>query len=225
MSIKKQNIKPLEIERKFLPSTNDIAWNKDIISSELLFQTYLKDEIDIPYRVRLHLNKKDHKKESVSSDIHAVSCYKKLIDNIDGVPIYTEVEAPLDFEKALTIIKKNREFLIVKKRSYIPFNEFIFEIDDYLTYPGLVLEPNMWSFEGNLQTIEVEFKKIEDVKLFNSYVMPEWLGIEVTNDDRYKNSNLAKCEKNKNFIALTDSLLDKIIILNSYKKKLKLISR
>lgn len=215
--MKNKNLIPLEIERKFIPKNYNKEWETDIVSSELLFQTYFNDENNMPYRVRLHLEKKNHKTGIIDTHMHAVSCYKNLIDNINGVPIYTEVEESLDWNKAVEIIKNNTNKLIVKRRSCVPFHEFMFEIDEYLTHNVILFSSETEAVEKKLHTIEVEFEKIEDVEIFNSYIMPTWLGMEVTNNKNYKNSHLAKSEKNKNFLNLESFFLDKLIITELVK--------
>lgn len=65
----------------------------------------------------------------------------------------------------------------VEKRRYdIPYGDWIIELD---IYEG--------SLEG-LVTAEVEVKSQEDAEAFTP---PEWMDQEVTQDDRYKNKNLA----------------------------------
>ena len=65
----------------------------------------------------------------------------------------------------------------VKKRRYnIPYGDWTIELD---IFGG--------SLEG-LVTAEVEFQSQEDAEAFTP---PEWMGREVTQDDRYKNKNLA----------------------------------
>jgi len=65
---------------------------------------------------------------------------------------------------------------IVKRRYMIYYDAMLIELDVY---------------SGNLTgliTAEVEFKSEEESRLFEP---PPWFGPEVTNDDRYKNKNLA----------------------------------
>ncbi len=65
---------------------------------------------------------------------------------------------------------------VEKKRYDIPYENRIIELD---IYEGLL--------EG-LVTAEVEFQSQKDAEAFTP---PKWLGQEVTEDDRYKNRNLA----------------------------------
>ena len=65
---------------------------------------------------------------------------------------------------------------IHKIRFYIPYEKWTVELD---TYPGF----------KNFYTIEVEFKTVEEARAF---IPPAWFGWEVTDDDRYSSSNLAK---------------------------------
>ncbi|HEX9975464.1 MAG TPA: CYTH domain-containing protein [bacterium] len=58
-----------------------------------------------------------------------------------------------------------------------------------ITYSGATIELDV--FIGMLQGLvvaEVEFISIEQA---NEFVLPSWFGIEVTEDERYKNRNLA----------------------------------
>ena len=65
----------------------------------------------------------------------------------------------------------------VEKRRYaIPYNDWVIELDIYESVlKGLV-------------TAEVEFISKEDAEAFTP---PEWMGPEVTQNERYKNRNLA----------------------------------
>lgn len=65
---------------------------------------------------------------------------------------------------------------VEKIRYEIPYGDWIIQLD---IYEG--------SLEG-LMTAEVEFQSQEDAEAFTP---PEWMGREVTQDDRYKNKNLA----------------------------------
>ena len=57
-------------------------------------------------------------------------------------------------------------------------------------YEGYVIELDVYSGDlKGLITAEIEFKSEDEAKQFNP---PSWLGIEVTEDLRYKNKNLLK---------------------------------
>jgi len=87
-----------------------------------------------------------------------------------------EVETELtDFQ--FSLLWSLTEGKRVEKRRYdIPFEDWIIELD---IYEG--------ALEG-LVTAEVEFNSQEDAE---SFTPPEWMGQEVTQDERYKNKNLA----------------------------------
>lgn len=70
------------------------------------------------------------------------------------------------------------KFTILKTRHIIFYNEHTY----YLDYYNNVFENNK-----NLITVEVEFHSEEEAKNFTP---PDWLGEEITNDEKYKNKNL-----------------------------------
>lgn len=187
-----------EIEKKYLPSDNSRQWMKDVIGSDLILQVYLKDESNTPYRVRLHLDK-IAKDGTVLSEENAVKCYKQLTGVVEGVPVYDEKETPINKFEALEIIRQNIESIVIKKRYYVPFHDFTFEIDDYYISEAWSKKSELWPHDGYMQTIEVEFGSAEDIVRYNSIEKPLWLGKEITVEHQYKNSNLAKMEKNEKF--------------------------
>jgi len=66
--------------------------------------------------------------------------------------------------------------IVKKTRYYIPYNNVQIELD---------------IFEGKLEGLvvaEVEFKSFDDIK---NFITPSWFGLDVTDDKRYKNKNLA----------------------------------
>ena len=73
---------------------------------------------------------------------------------------------------------KNAEGTKVEKlRKRYNYNGYILDIDDYKSIPDLKL-------------IEVEFDNINDYDKFNP--LADWFGVEVSQNDAYKNINLAK---------------------------------
>lgn len=206
---------PNEIEKKFLPNGDD--WKEEVVQHEVLLQVYLKDESGENFRVRLHLDKYSADNEVVKKS-HAVKCYKTYMGEENGVPVYAEKESPLDKDLALDLICGNINTLVMKKRSYVPFHQFTFEIDTYLNSDSWI-GVNELSTNGVLETIEVEFANSQDILVFDSLVKPSWLGDDVTKDKRFKNSNLAKMGKNEKH----QEYVEKIIFMRD--SKIKSISR
>lgn len=196
-----------EIEKKYLPTDGSKLWEKEVVESEVILQVYLKDEENIPCRIRLHLNLIDNN-GNIIKEAHGVRCYKKLVGELEGVPVYDEKETDVDKFIALSLIKENFDTLIMKKRHYIPFHEFTFEVDLYHSYNFWAIKKDVWEFEDNLQTVEIEFKTSDEIKKYNSLEKPKWLGLEITHDHKYKNINLAKREKN-------DKINDLKLLVNS----------
>lgn len=97
----------------------------------------------------------------------------------EGLLKRTEVETPissLTYEILTQLVTGN---LIEKDRYHIPLDErIIAELD---IYHG--------QYEG-LMVVETEFSSEEEASCF---VPPEWFGVEITYDKRYKNKNLARC--------------------------------
>ena len=82
----------------------------------------------------------------------------------------------LIFCRATRLLKFCKNRIIKKIRYFIPDGNFTIELD---------------IFKGNLEGLiiaEVEFNSIYDIDKFK---IPLWFGLEVTNDERYKNKNLA----------------------------------
>lgn len=103
------------------------------------------------------------------------------------------------YEILLKIVKGR---LIKKTRFYIALDkELSAEVDIY----GDELE--------GLQTVETEFKTIDAAKRFE---VPDWYGVEVTDDRIFKNQSLAK---------LSDDEIKKLLIKTIPKKKSKALKR
>ena len=88
----------------------------------------------------------------------------------------SETEIELD-EKQFEILWPLTEGKRVEKTRYeIGYGDKIIELDIY-----------RGKLEG-LITAEIEFKSVDESKEF---ITPDWFGEEITNDERYKNKNLA----------------------------------
>lgn len=88
-----------------------------------------------------------------------------------------EYELSITLEQFNNLSKKVDGLIIHKTRYYIPFNKHIIELDIfYDEYDGLILA-------------EVEFDSLEDA---NTFKMPDWFKIDVTEQPSYHNSNLSR---------------------------------
>lgn len=91
-----------------------------------------------------------------------------------GELIREELESTIN-KNTFENLKPKAKSCIKKTRYYVPVGKYFLEIDEYN--------------DLDLITVEVEFI---DEKCANSFNPPEWFGKEVTNDERYKNKNLAR---------------------------------
>lgn len=94
--------------------------------------------------------------------------------------VRVEEELPIDERRfeALWPLTEGRR--LSKTRHLVPLGDVTAEVDVYdERLAGLV-------------TAEVEFPSLEDSARF---VAPSWLGREVTNDSRFANQSLARCER------------------------------
>ena len=95
-----------------------------------------------------------------------------------GMMVREEYNLPLTKESYHHLIQKADGNIITKKRYEIP------------TSDGLIIELDL--FEGSFNGItlaEVEFVSESQA---NSYIPPEWFGLDVTNSSEYHNSNMSK---------------------------------
>jgi CYTH domain-containing protein len=87
-----------------------------------------------------------------------------------------ENECVLDTSNGVKLLCFCKNRIVKKTRYYIPYNNVQIELD---------------IFEGKLEGLvvaEVEFKSFDDIK---NFITPSWFGLDVTDDKRYKNKNLA----------------------------------
>lgn len=93
----------------------------------------------------------------------------------NGTEIREETEIEVDEVFYLNNQKRMVGQIIRKIRTRIPLeNNLVAELDVYQ--------------DIDLQVVEVEFKNELEA---NEFIPPQWFGEEVTNDERYKNRNLA----------------------------------
>jgi adenylate cyclase len=95
-----------------------------------------------------------------------------------GLLSHSEYNLPLNKESFDHLLKKCDGIIISKSRYKIPLkNNLTAELD---------------IFKGDLESlklVEVEFDSVEEA---NNFIPPEWFGEDVTTDNRYHNSYIAK---------------------------------
>lgn len=95
----------------------------------------------------------------------------------EGTLSREEYETLIKSETYNDLSSKIQGKLLVKDRYNIPLdNDCIAELDIYINLDWLT------------SIVEVEFENIESA---NNFIVPEWFGVEVTDDRTYKNKNLA----------------------------------
>lgn len=189
----------MEIERKFKLKEN-ITENKLLELSSLketYIQTYFIDDDGVEKRVRIHCNSIEILRDKKLND-KAVLCEKSIVDIVNGVEIRDEKETSMDLTTAKSIVLNNLKTTLVKNRLYIPFKDFIYEVDFYMD--SFNLPNDMVNSDGKLITVEVEFKNKESMLNFKKEQLPAWVGEDVSDDKRYGNRTLAKMEKKNNDI-------------------------
>lgn len=88
----------------------------------------------------------------------------------------SEFEYEIPIVDAIDLYNNFCEKRVIKIRYRVEFGDFLWEVDEFM-------DKNI-----GLITAEVELKN-ENIQLTN---MPDWIIKEVTDNDQYKNSNLAK---------------------------------
>ncbi|MCI5586779.1 MAG: CYTH domain-containing protein [Lachnospiraceae bacterium] len=155
----------MEIEKKF--RLKRLPDSLDNYEKKVIEQGYLC--VDPVVRIR-------------KSNDRYILTYKSRIglEQSDGVRINNEVEVPLTKDGYEHLRAKVDDHLIQKIRYIVPLPDgHTGELD---VFDGVL---------KGLQFIEVEFSSEEDAE---GFVPPEWFGDNVSDDKRYSNSFLSKCE-------------------------------
>ena len=98
-----------------------------------------------------------------------------------GAIVREEFELPLSAQEYYSLLKKAETPKVLKTRYFIPLpNHLTAELD---VYKGVL---------NGLITVEVEFPTIEATSQFTP---PQWFGLDISKDHRYKNVNLAQYGK------------------------------
>lgn len=149
---------PTEIERKFLISSND--YKLKATGKTRILQGYLNSTPERTVRIRIKGNKGFLTIKGKSNE---------------GGMSRFEWEKEIPFQEAEALFKLCEPGELEKIRYEIPFENHLFEVDEFLgANKGLILA------EVELKSENEEFKK------------PDWLGEEVTGIKMYYNSYLSK---------------------------------
>ena len=161
-----------EIEKKFIITQND--WRNQVEKFQTIYQAYYLDANKERKRIRI-----------VKEDEQAIIAYKEDKGIVNGFLERIEREEEIDYvEGLLRLVKCNK--VLVKRRNYIPFNDLIIELDEFLNLP----QP--------LVMAEVEIKK-EDILNAKEMIFPDWFGKDVTNSKKYRNASLIKNAQDTDF--------------------------
>ncbi|UII77824.1 CYTH domain-containing protein [Flagellimonas sp. HMM57] len=148
----------LEIERKFLVKSS--AYKNEAVSETRIVQGFLNTDPKRTVRVRI---KGDKGFLTVKGE-----------SNRSGTTRF-EWEIEINVSEATNLIDLCEEVILEKTRFEVPFEGYIFEVDEFLgENKGLVLA-------------EVELQHEDEV-----FSKPIWLGQEVTGEIKYYNSQLSK---------------------------------
>jgi len=149
--------KEIEIERKFLLKDKSIIKSADY--SYDIVQFYLTDNLRF---------RKD--KDGFRFELKR----RKQNFNIEKSLILNEKIGGIIFSLLNFLIKRK----IHKKRHIINFNNFKYEIDEFISH--------------DIFLVEIEFKTLYKMYHFLSMEKPIWLGSDVTDNPNYFNSNISK---------------------------------
>lgn len=153
----------MEIERKFL--VKHLPPNLNTFPHKEIAQGYISD-INPTIRIR-----------RIGDSYILTIKSTETIDKDKVSLINNEIEFKLSKEKFDNLSTKIDNIFVDKTRYFIPLdNSFVAELDIYHNS----LSP--------LQTVEVEFNTEQEALEFQP---PEWFGLDVTNDIRYKNFHLS----------------------------------
>lgn len=145
-----------EIERKYLVQME--AWQQAKVSAEytLIYQGYLSLEAERTVRIRI-------KKEI------ALLTIKGKTEGISRL----EFEYQIPLNDGLELLKICQGSIIKKKRYILPYDNLIWEIDE---------------FEGDNAGLTVAEVELDSEN--QTFALPPWIKEEVSDDNRYYNSNL-----------------------------------
>ena len=167
-----ENIKHLEIERKWLIDISKLPQNLDIYPNKKLVAGYYRGEANEKVRIRQEGDKYFKVMKGHPTDGGMVRDI-----GLGDIEITKE-----EFERLWPLSEGRR---LSKTRYFIPIDSFMAELDVYDDFKNT-----------GFYTIEVEFTNTEDGKKFTP---PEWFGREVTSKEEYSSRNLASKGVPKDF--------------------------
>ena len=86
-----------------------------------------------------------------------------------------EKEVPIPLRGYLDLSRQSK-LRLLKTRYKVPYKKYVIEVD---------------CFVGKLKGLKIAEIEFDSDKEASSFVPPEWLGREITNDQRFRNSTLA----------------------------------
>lgn len=167
------NMREIEIERKFLVRKSDISFDLSKYKYTDISQGF------IYIKPALRIRKSDDKYYFTIK----TKPPKEYKCKDDLVRAEYEIEIPRKCYNYLLRFCKGR--IIKKRRYFIPYKEHIIELD---------------IFKGELKGLiyaEIEFKSVKDAQKIS---IPDWFYREVTGIEKYKNTQLSNCKNIKNVI-------------------------
>jgi len=155
----------LEIERKFLVKDEAYKDKSNYAFMQIIRQGYLNLDIDKTVRIRM-----------VGSEA------KLTIKGRNRGSVRTEFEYDIPESDGIEMLMMCGADFISKERYVIPTNDLIIEVDEFsCANDGLVVA-------------EIEFAESDERKDLSEgelqHYLPDWIGKEVTDDNRYYNSSL-----------------------------------
>lgn len=154
---------PKEIEKKYLPSNSD--WKSQVISSHKIIQGYLNESSD-------------------GANINPLTIRVRILDNEAYLTIKSrssdnglsrdEYEYLIPYDHGIALLQTT-DLKVEKTRHLVNIGSHTFEVDE---------------FEGanaGLIVAEVELSSVNE-----EHPIPDWLGREVTSENKYSNASLSK---------------------------------
>lgn len=155
----------MEVEKKYLIKTLPEALTR--------YQKYEIEQAYISHKPTIRVRKKD--------DEYILTIKSKRgIKEANGVLVNQETEILLLEEEYLELLKNTKGNIVKKTRYLVPLED------------GKMAELDI--FKGKLSGLvfaEVEFQSVEEAI---SFLPPSWFGRDISEDGRYRNTELSKIE-------------------------------
>lgn len=170
----------MKIERKWLFNNIEVPKNYKIVEKSLYWQAYLSTEPELRIRAK--------------KDISSKNMTYKLCIKSKGTIEREEIEKDLTKEEFRSLMLIGN----LTMNNFISKMCVIYKIDDKKLTISLVDGDRSTSFCYG----EIEFLSVEEA---NAFVVPDWFGKEVTDDNRYKMAEYWKRTRNGNVAKLQNS--------------------